>query len=95
MPDAITEKKLFAMLGNPADVVRELAEFEHSARLLSSEHAHMLEQYDGQWIGVYQGRVVASGKTMKDIMEQAREKHLPTQSMIVRRIEKNQRTLIL
>lgn len=82
-------------LGNPADVDRELRGFRRAARVLSSKQPRMIDEYPKQWIAVYQGRVRVRARTFRSLMLQVDNKGLPRQHIIVRFIDRNQRTMIL
>lgn len=81
--------------GPPARIARELDEFAESARALSSDHPRFIDDYPQQWVGVFQGKVQAQGKTLKSVMAQLGEKGIPTKHALIRFIERDQRTLIL
>ncbi len=80
---------------SPAKIDRELRSFAKSSRVLSSRHPRLIDQYPKQWVGVYKGKVQASGKTIKSVVSQLAKKGIPPERAIVRFIDKNQRTMIL
>jgi hypothetical protein len=82
-------------LGNPADVDRELQSFRRSAKVLSSHHPRLIDRYQKKWVAIYNGRTRAQGRTLQSALRQIDRKGLPRAHVIVRYIDKNQRTMIL
>ncbi len=76
-------------------VAKELSEFRQAARVLSSRHPRMIDKYQKQWVGIYQGQVAATGRTLQALLAQADKKEIPRKDLLVRFIDKNQRTLVL
>ena len=88
-------KEILRHVQKPAELERELRAFRRAARVLSSKHPRMIECYPKQWIAVYKDKVQARGRTFQSLMAQVDKKRLPRQTIIVRYIDKNQRTMIL
>ena len=82
-------------VGDPRDVERDLRSFRRTARILSSNHPRLINRYPNQWVALHRGRVRASGRTFASVMAQIDKKGLPREHVIVRFIDKNQRTMIL
>ena len=82
-------------LGNPADIDRELQSFRKSARVLSSHHPRLIDRYQKKWVAVYDGKTRAQGRTLQSIWRQLDNKGLPREHVMVRYIDRNQRTMIL
>ena len=83
-------------LGGTAETVaRDLEAFAEAARVLSSNHPRLIDERPLQWVGVYQGQVAASGKTLASLMKQLESAGIPPEHTIVRFIDKEERTLIL
>ena len=80
---------------SPQAVDRELRAFAESASVLSSEHARLIEVHPLQWVGMYHGRLAATGKTLKSVMTQLKREGIPPEKAIIRFIETQERTLIL
>ena len=83
------------LLGDPKRVDQELERFQKATALLSSRHPSLIERYPKQWVAVYDGKVRARAKTFDALMAQVDRKKLPRGHIIVRYIDKTQRTLIL
>lgn len=88
-------KAILEKLGDPKDIDRKLQSYRRSAQVLSSKHPRMLDRYPKQWIAVYKGRVKAQGRTFQSVMTQVDNLKLPREQVIVRFIDRNQRTMIL
>lgn len=88
-------KELLKIIGSPAEVDRELREFERSASVLSSRRARLIKHYPRRWVAVYQGKVMADAPTFVSILEQIDKEKLPREQVIVRFIDKSERAMIL
>jgi len=93
--EAKAKAHIIEQLGSPKDVDRELQSFRRAARVLSSNHPRLIDLYPKQWVAVHRGKVRASGKTFRSVMTRVDEKGLPRDSIIVRYIDRNHRTMIL
>lgn len=89
------EDEILAILGDPAEIDRSLTSFRESAQLLSSEHPRMIEQYSKQWVALYEGKVRARAGTFLGLMSAADKESLPREHLVVRYIDRNQRTMVL
>lgn len=90
-----SHQAVLEQLGDPKDVERDLRSFRSTARVLSSSHPRLIDRYPKQWVALYRGRVRASGSTFASVMAQIDKKGLPREHVIVRFIDRNQRTMIL
>lgn len=93
-----TKKRPSELLGEIGDlrlIDRDLQSFRKSARLLSSQQPNLVHKFPKQWIAVYRGRVRAHANSLKSVLKQIYEKHLPSESTILRFIDKKRRTMIL
>ncbi len=89
------EEVILGQLGNPADIDRELQRFRRSAKALSSSHPRFIDLYQKKWVAVYDGKTKAHGRTLQSVWRQIDKKGLPREHIIVRYIDRNQRTMIL
>jgi len=89
------EDEILAILGDPAEIDQSLTSFRESAQLLSSEHPRMIEQYSKQWVAIYDGEVRARAGTFLGLMSAAAKEALPREHLVVRYIDRNQRTMVL
>ena len=89
------KQSILDQLGNPADIDRELQCFRRSARALSSRHPRFVDRYHKKWVAVHEGKAKAQGRTLQSVWRQIDSKGLPREHIIVRYIDRNQRTMIL
>jgi hypothetical protein len=83
------------MLGNPAELAKELRSFRKAARVLSSDHPRLIIKYPKQWVAIYRGSVTAHSATLDSVLKKLQEKGIPKEQTIVRYIDRNRRTMIL
>lgn len=76
-------------------IADSLTRFEDAATVLSSEHPRLIDEYPNRWVAVSDRRVLAHGDTIDAVLEAVDRKGIDRASVIVRLIERNQRTLIL
>lgn len=77
------------------EIAQRLKEFSESEALFSSNSSRLVDKYENTWVGVYQGRVAASGKTLESLKRALKAKGIPLPQTMVRRIDREERTLIL
>jgi len=94
MPKTL-EKSILEKLGNPSEVDKELRSFRKSAMVLSSKHPRLIIRYPKQWVAVYEGKTIAVGRTLNSALREVDKKGIQREHVIVRYIDKNQRTMIL
>ena len=93
--DAKIKARVIEQLGNPREVDRQLQDFRRAARVFSSRHPRLIDEYPNQWVAVYRGKVKAHGSTLNSVVSQVDKLGLPRESVVVRFIDRSQRTLIL
>jgi hypothetical protein len=92
----ISESEMLKHLGgSAAHIKKELSSFRESAKRLSSDHPRMIDEHPLQWIGVYEGKVAATGKSLKSLMIQLEKKNIPAKDAVIRFIDKEERVMIL
>ncbi len=74
---------------------KELRRFRRTAQVLSRRHPRMIDAYPKQWVGVYHGKVAATGKTLTALLTALDKQAVPCQKVLIRFITKDERTLIL
>ena len=95
MVSANIKTQIKELIGDPKEIDRELEEFRRAAKTFSSDHPRLIDEYPKQWVAVYCGKVEASGRTFGSVMAQVDRKGLPRERVIVRFIDRSQRTMIL
>ena len=78
-----------------AEVDAALNSFSASARIFSSDRPRLVDEYENKWIGVYDGKVEAVGESLEDVTSQIERKAIPISQTIVRRIDRDEKTLVL
>jgi hypothetical protein len=79
----------------PKQMDRELRSFSRAARVLSSNRPRLIDSHPKQWVGIYDGRVCATGKTFKALVTQLKGKGLSPSDAIIRYVDTSGRKLIL
>lgn len=82
-------------LKDPKRVSRELQRFQKDAQILSSEHHQLIERYPNRWIAVYDGKVRAHARTLNALISKIERQGFPRDHVIIRYIDRSERTLIL
>jgi len=95
MPQYTTEEALRHLGGSASQIAEELAEYREAARVLSTDQPRMIDEHPLQWVGVYKGQVVASGRSLKSVMSQLKKKSVPSEAALIRFIDREPKTLIL
>jgi hypothetical protein len=92
----LAKKNLAAHLrATPRQMDRELRAFSRAARLLSSDHPRLIERHPKQWVGVYDGKVCATGKSLNALMAKLKKSGISPRDAIIRYIDTSGRKLIL
>jgi len=92
---AIIMSALTQMDERPNKMGRSLRAFQRSARVLSDSHPRLIDEYPNQWVAVADSTVIAHGNTLKQVLKQVDAGDIPRADVIVRFIDRTQRTLIL
>lgn len=95
MAAAINQQAMLDVLGQPEDVMRELERFSDDARVLSTRQSALIERYARRWIAILDGAVVASADSLQGVLAAADGRGLPRRRLVVRFIDRAQRTMIL
>ena len=86
---------LAQMNEEPEAIAESLRSFERAARIFSSDHPRLIDEYPEQWVAVADGRVLAHGDSLEQVLAQVDATGVARSDVIVRYIERNLRTLIL
>lgn len=92
---AIIMSALTQMDEHPGEVGRSLSAFQRSARVLSDSHPRLIDEYPNQWVAVADSTVIVHGNTLKQVLKQVDAEGISRADVIVRFIDRTQRTLIL
>lgn len=80
---------------HPSKMAQSLRAFQRSARVLSDSHPRLIDEYPDQWVAVADSTVMAHGNTLEQVLTQIDAEGISHGDVIVRFIERTQRTLIL
>lgn len=86
---------LAQMNERPENAARSLREFQQSARVLSNNQPRLIDEYPDQWVAVSDSTVIAHGENINNVLRQVDRKGFHRSDVLVRFIERKQRTLIL
>lgn len=95
MPKFTTAEALAHLGGSASEIAEGLSSYREAAQILSSNQPRMIDEHPLQWIGVYKGAVVASGRSLKSVMAQLKKKSVPPEAALIRFIDREPKTLIL
>ena len=85
-----------ALFGDPQIAMEEMRQFSESATALSFAYAHLLDEYEGQWIAFRDRGVVACAPTFDLLLERLNVLYPEGRSRIlVRFMERELQGLIL
>ncbi len=92
---AVVMNILTQMSEHQSTMAKSLRAFQRSACVLSDNHPRLIDEYPNQWIAVANSTVVAHGDTLDQVLTQIDAEDISRADVIVRFIERTQRTLIL
>ena len=92
---ALVMSALTQMNEHPRTMARSLRAFQRSARVLSDNHPRLIDEYPNQWVAVADSAVIAHANTLKQVLKQVDAEGISRADVIVRFIDRTQRTLIL
>ena len=98
-PARATRADVMALLADrkesPREIAASLRNFTESARILSRDHPRLIDEYPDRWVAVTRGAVRADGETHDEVLAKIDAAGIPRSEVIIRRIEREPRTLIL
>ncbi len=62
-------EELLALIGDPRELDRDMAEFARSHDELSAKYEKLLKRYPNQWIAFHSGRVRARAESLEALLE--------------------------
>ena len=92
---AVVMSVLAQMNEHPSRMAQSLRAFQRSARVLSDSHPRLIDEYPDQWVALADSTVMAYGDTLEQVLTQIDAQNISRADVIVRFIERTQRTLIL
>ena len=82
-------------IGDPQRVWEDLQAFAESVQVLSHADTKLLNDYPQQWVAVYDGKVASHGDSLEVVIGELETSGVPRDSVIIRYMEREPRTLIL
>jgi hypothetical protein len=92
---AKSSKALKLARKNASTISRSLRSFSKSAAVFSAGSPRLIDKYEDKWVGVYEGKVVASADTLDEVTREISRKGIPLNETMIRRIDRKEKTLIL
>ena len=82
-------------IGDPQRVWKDLQAYTESVQVLSRADKQLLNDYPQQWVAVHDGKVAAHGNLLEEVIRKLEATGVPRDSVIIRHMEREPRTLIL
>jgi hypothetical protein len=79
----------------PKQIDRELRTFSRNARLLSSKYPLLTENHSKEWVGVHDGKVRATTRSLRALLSKLKQQGLVPSQTVIRYIDTSGRKLIL
>jgi hypothetical protein len=79
----------------PRQMDRALRSFSRDAKVLSSKRPRLADIHPKQWVGIYDGRICATGKSLAALLSKLKAKGLSPSDAIVSYMDTSGRKLIL
>jgi len=83
MPRLSAKKKAEYLGVSPKKIARELRAFSRTGQFLSSNERRLLKRYPEQWVGLYDGKVRASAKSLDEVISKLEQQELPPSESII------------
>jgi hypothetical protein len=80
---------------DPDKVRQQLESFERSMEFFFSERERLLDAYENQWVAVFDGRVVANGRSLDSVLKMLKKMGVPPEEAFIQRVDREEQTLIL
>ena len=82
-------------MGDPQRVWEDLQVYAESVQVLSHADTRLLNDYPQQWVAVHDGKVASHGDSLEKVIGELETSGVPRDSVIIRYMEREPRTLIL
>ncbi|MYZ47986.1 hypothetical protein [Propylenella binzhouense] len=80
---------------NARRIHANLRDYADTASVFSSDSPRLIDSFEGKWVGVYHGKVAAAADSLEEVAEAMAAKGIPLGESMIRRIDRDEKTLIL
>jgi hypothetical protein len=95
MITGMTEKTTDVASDDPRAIAKQIHDFRRSAVMFSSDAPRMIEQYEDKWVAVLDGEVKLEADDFEALFSEIVTQGISRQHVLVRHVQRDQRTLIL
>jgi len=88
MPTKLLEKALESV-GGLEEFKRKREQFSRDLAFINENRTKLLEDYEGNWVAVYESKVVAHGRDYNNILSKLEGKDMPVGQIPIRYISKH------
>ena len=78
-----------------SEISSRLKSFDQDARLFSSETACLIDSHENNWVGVFEGGIKATAETLESLENKMKDLGIPLNQAMIRRVDREPKTLIL
>jgi hypothetical protein len=91
----ITEAEFLKLIGDPAELRRNMEQFDRSCDAFQDQYPKLLEKYPDRWVAFYNGVLVATDESFDSILDRLRSLGIPPGHTYVRFVDKNPKPIFL
>lgn len=88
-------KEIREVLGDPSQVIAEMAAFERDNNVFSVRRDELMTKYPGRWIALYDGDVRADAPSLERLLAVMDENSVPRERTVIRHMVLHNRRMIL
>ena len=91
----ITEAEFLKLIGDPAELVRNMETFNRSCDAFDAQYKDLHAKYPDRWVAFYNGVLIATTESLDSVIERLKGAGIPTGHSYVRFIARHPKTIIL
>ena len=76
-------EEMVALIGEPGEIERSLAQSERDERFISRNRARLIRKHPDQWVAVSQGKLVAVARNQQELLRIVDERNVPRGQIVV------------
>ena len=73
----------------------EFKQYQKDVRYAETHHEELLNQHPEQWVAILNEKVVGAGSDVYQLIDELREKGIPTERVVLRHLTREEELLIL